>query len=104
MTRKAEGGTMIGILDDWDLAVDIAEISSEHYTGMRTGARPFMSMEFHRSFPPAHKLRFDWESFFYFLIWSAFVIPPQHTDQKKQAEEEAKARAQAKSKIGRAHV
>ena len=59
---------------DWDLAENQKNDTTMDHTGTRTSTREFMSVELHLGGPHRHKIRYDWESFFYYLLWTTFVL------------------------------
>ncbi|KAL5480682.1 hypothetical protein ACEPAI_9622 [Sanghuangporus weigelae] len=72
MIRVGSDGSKQGVLIDWDLASKV--IDEQDHTGTRTGTRAFMAYELFNPETPKHILRFDWESFLYYLMWVVFVI------------------------------
>ncbi|KAL5496053.1 hypothetical protein ACEPAH_3146 [Sanghuangporus vaninii] len=73
MVRVGRDGKKRGVLIDWDLADKIATSEQDH-TGTRTGTRTFMAYELFSQNTSKHILRFDWESFLYYLMWVVFVM------------------------------
>ena len=69
MFRRLKDGSVQGVLNDWDVASTRETESRPDHVGMRTGTRPFMSMDLHVDNPPVHMVRFDYESLLYVLYW-----------------------------------
>ena len=69
MFRRLNDGSVQGVLNDWDVASTRETESRPDHVGMRTGTRPFMSMDLHVDNPPVHMVRFDYESLLYVLYW-----------------------------------
>ena len=67
--RRLNDGSVQGVLNDWDVASTRETESRPDHVGMRTGTRPFMSMDLHVVNPPVHMVRFDYESLLYVLYW-----------------------------------
>lgn len=83
MYRKAEGGEVVGILTDFDLAISLegetVGPSSNHFSG----TAPFMARDRLLNRPP-HALHHDFESALYILVWVAVGykgwMPPEQGD------------------------
>ena len=83
MVRLGPDRKSHGVLIDWDLASAATPNDVQDYTGTRTGTRTFMAAELFDSNVVKHILRYDWESFLYYLMWVAFVTMSEE-DKKKQ--------------------
>ncbi|KAI5120093.1 hypothetical protein M0805_001249 [Coniferiporia weirii] len=66
--RMLPDGTLRGVLHGWDLA-EVGDSSEKDAKGTWISARPFMAIDLLQVEPPDHIERFDWESFFYVLVW-----------------------------------
>ena len=68
---RRRNGRICGVLNDFDLASFLENI--EETSKMRTGTRPFLAHELHRTTrekePPIHLYRHDLESLFYVLLY-----------------------------------
>ncbi|KAF6761360.1 hypothetical protein DFP72DRAFT_842919 [Ephemerocybe angulata] len=93
MVLEHPGGTVTGILSDWDTAnfVDTAaqdgcvrvRVSAGHQH--RTGTPPFMALDLLHGRDRIHHPRHDLESFFYILIWAVFHYKLHPTNGTKAA-------------------
>ncbi|KAH8113840.1 hypothetical protein DFH11DRAFT_1509769, partial [Phellopilus nigrolimitatus] len=69
MFRRLADGSVVGVLNDWDLSK--SGDSTGQSSKSRTGTRPFMAIDLLVPNPPAHLERYDWESIMYVIIWIA---------------------------------
>lgn len=71
MAGRDANGSVIGILNDWDMA----KLLSEEQDGLtaakhRTGSPPFTALELLSGKGSPHYFRHDLESFFWLLVWA----------------------------------
>lgn len=73
MAEKLEDGSFQGVLNDFDFAIRIDELSAEEHplSLHRTGTLPFMAQELLSDKPIQHTFQHDIESIFYVLVWIA---------------------------------
>lgn len=75
MLRRSKDGTIIGVLNDWDMSsrVDEAGYAIPSITNHLIGTLPFMAYQLVTTRKPKHAYRHDLESFFYILVWAAIL-------------------------------
>lgn len=91
MLRRLKNGTVIGVLNDWDMSsrVDEAGFAIPTITKHLIGTLPFMARQLlsRRRLKPKHLYWHDLESFFYILIWAAIVYDFKTKSRRPLAED-----------------
>lgn len=71
MYRLGTEGNVVGVLNDFDLAIMLSEQANGPVSKQRTGTRPYMAIELLESVdgnPPLHLCRHDLESMMYAIV------------------------------------
>ncbi|KAA1470073.1 hypothetical protein DENSPDRAFT_870715 [Dentipellis sp. KUC8613] len=71
--RDTDGG-VCGVLNDWDMALDLKTQAPSRKPTDPIGTTPFMALELLTEEPSTHRYRHDLESFVYILIWCTIQL------------------------------
>ncbi|TFY56047.1 hypothetical protein EVG20_g9081 [Dentipellis fragilis] len=74
MFHRDSDGDVCGVLNDWDMALDLKTQAPSRKPTDPIGTTPFMALELLTDEPSMHRYRHDLESFVYILIWCTIQL------------------------------